>query len=508
MVLQSWVCSLEQTDLADVPRRVRLMHSKHMKPGPMARLSEREIRLACEAPFALFCNHHADASKKDKPNPVAKMAAEKRIDHERTVLESTYHDIEKIAYEKSEDGFLLALCSMSRGVEALTKPPMFYLPDGMYGRIDVLERRDGKSAFGDHHYVVRMIITSKRIRPSHRLRAAFCSMMVGKIQARVPDTFYITNGEGETESYSYKDDEKKLQDMMGEARDIMGGAVPPAIYGSDPAPWSGYCDSMAMKMNDVSLISGVGAGKRDAMAGHGYHMVCDVADTTMDDLLKVPGVGEKTAAKYLDSAAAIITGKCVKKGDVRLPECSAEIFVDLEGLADGFDNVMSNYLIGALVRKNGKEKYHYFIADDGREDLMLKSFLDFMGSQSDYVAYHWGRYDKTQLAKLIERHGMEGCGSFRPDAMVDLLAVATRAFAFPTYGNGLKEIARWIGFDWRHKDVDAISSMELYLKYADDPESNADGMRLVLDYNEDDCTATMAVRDWLEANCLQDIACE
>ena len=74
---------------------------------------------------------------------------------------------------------------------------------------------------------------------------------------------------------------------------------------------------------------------------------------------------------------------------------------------------------------------------------------------------------------------------------------AAGAFAFPTYTNSIKDIAKWLGFKWRHDNVGAMSAIELYLKYAEDLEAGRDGMQLVLDYNEDDCIATRVVKDWL-----------
>ena len=45
---------------------------------------------------------------------------------------------------------------MSKGVDVIHNPPMMYLPDGMIGTPDILERRDdGKSIFGSYYYVVK-----------------------------------------------------------------------------------------------------------------------------------------------------------------------------------------------------------------------------------------------------------------------------------------------------------------------------------------------------------------
>ena len=84
-------------------------------------------------------------------------------------------------------------------------------------------------------------------------------------------------------------------------------------------------------------------------------------------------------------------GECIRNNTdpIELPERKTEIFLDLEGLVESFDDTISDYLIGALVRTDdGIETYHSFIAEKKREDVMLQSFIDFMKKQTDYTIYH------------------------------------------------------------------------------------------------------------------------
>ena len=128
---------------------------------------------------------------------------------------------------------------------------------------------------------------------------------------------------------------------------------------------------------------------------------------------------------------------------------------------------------------------------------MLQSFVDYMETKTDYVMYHWHHYEKTHLNKMMDRHGINARHLLSSDVMIDLSKIATRVFTFPTYSNSIKDIARCLGFEWKHDDVGAMSSIELYLAYVDDPKTHKDKMQLVLDYNKDDCVATRVVKDWL-----------
>jgi predicted RecB family nuclease len=134
------------------------------------------------------------------------------------------------------------------------------------------------------------------------------------------------------------------------------------------------------------------------------------------------------------------------------------------------------------------------------EKQMFREFIDFVTSLGDTVIYHWHNYERWHLKQLADRHGFNDVVEKKIfPRMVDLHRVATRAFAFPTPSNGLKDIAKYLGFRWRHDDVNALDAIAWYLRFQKDPDAWRDHLRSVVDYNEDDCMATKFVKDWLAA---------
>ena len=81
--------------------------------------------------------------------------------------------------------------------------------------------------------------------------------------------------------------------------------------------------------------------------------------------------------------------------------------------------------------------------------------------------------------------------------LVDLSPITVESFAFPCYGEGLEDVARSIGFCWRQDDMSALTSVALHLDYVDSGCADQEARQKILDYNEDDCRATMHVHDWL-----------
>ena len=102
------------------------------------------------------------------------------------------------------------------------------------------------------------------------------------------------------------------------------------------------------------------------------------------------------------------------------------------------------------------------------------------------------------MLKMMKKYEIDNTAqNLLLDNLIDIHKVATNSVVFPTYGNGLKQIAPYLGFAWRHKDVSATESISMYLEYVDSPEEHKIKFQKIIDYNEDDCIATRVIKDWL-----------
>ena len=345
---------------------------------------------------------------------------------------------------------------------------------------------------------MKEIKLASELKDKHKLQAAAYTMMIGNMQRYTPEFFFLIDGKGETSRYEYADHEDGMREALALALKIRGGWIPLPIHGSGNYPWHNYTKEAARRDNNTSLIPGVGKVIHGKMLGADLTTVDGVAASSVPALEQIRGIGEAKGVSFLMSARAIIAGECIRKDyEIDLPDRSTEIFLDLEGSNKYVDADLGDYMIGILVRKGGCERYHSFIAEDRREDCMLEEFVGFMDGQDDYAIYHWGDYERQHLEKMMKQHGVDAYHLLEQGTRFDLHKIAPKAFAFPTYSHSIKDVARHFGFNWRHEGVNATSSMDLYEQYVEDPEANADKLQLVKDYNEDDCVATMRIKDWL-----------
>jgi predicted RecB family nuclease len=486
----------------------RIDHIFHrcMSGGYKGELTAQNVSLYHNSPYTIYCEKFVPEDEKDPRSPYRELLHERGQAHEKRVIQKEYPEFEAIIYKQPEEGFLRLLAEMERGAEVICGVPMFFLPENMQARIDVLEKQtEQASSFGAYHYVVKEIKLSKNIKEEHIIQGAFYTYVIAKIQQYLPERFFIINRDYEEQEYRYKDYEADLAKAIKGTQAILDGAEQPTpTYNGCDWPWQTYCNHQALRNRDVSLVGNVGPKTKSNLVTHGFEKIWDISSAKIEDLQKVRGIGMATAKKLILSAKAIKKRELIllDQSALKLPRKPTEIFLDLEGTDQpGHEDELGqvDYLIGILIRKNGKEDYRPFIAHRFQDEAkMLREFITFIRGQKDYVIYHWHNYERWHMKQLGARHGLtEEMETLLFPHMIDLHKVATKAFVFPTYSNGLKDIAAFLGFKWRHKDINALDAIAYYLRYQEDPESFKNKMQAIVDYNEDDCIATRTVKDWL-----------
>jgi len=476
--------------------------------GPFrGELTTQNVSIYHTSPFTIYCEKFVSAEEKDPISPYRELLLERGIEHEQRTIEGKYPECRPIRFETPEEGFRMILEEMARGAEVICGLPLLYLPENMQGRIDVIEKRyDHPSNFGNYHYIVTEIKQAKKIRKEHILQGAFYTFMLARIQEYLPATFRIINHDFELQSYSFSDYEEELSRAIKGTRAVLDGMErPTATYNASEWPWERYGNHEAIRMRDVSLVGQVGPRTKEKLVSRGFKKIWDIAYAKVDDLVTIQGISENTARTLILNAQAVMKKEPIPIGlpVLKLPAKSTEIFLDLEGtdqpdLEGEFEPV--DYLIGVVVCKDGGDDYYSFVAhrieDEGK---MFHEFMSFLKTQTDYVIYHWHNYEHWHVKRLAERYTLaqEVEKSVLP-YMIDLHRMATKAFAFPTYTNGLKDVAAFLGFRWRHDDINALDAIAYYLKYQTDLEMYREKIQAIIDYNEDDCRATKLIKDWLQ----------
>ena len=177
-----------------------------------------------------------------------------------------------------------------------------------------------------------------------------------------------------------------------------------------------------------------------------------------------------------------------------IPVSQNEIFFDIEGLPDR--NIY--YLIGVIIRANGVENtYSFWATNEDEKKNIFVEFISLLQSLDEFTAYHYGSYE-TQALKTISKNLTTEQQVFLKkiiDNSFNILNIFTNNIYPPTYSNSLKDIARFLKFDWSEKDASGLQSTVWRYNWE---ISNSDELKnKLIIYNFEDCRALMVVKDWI-----------
>ncbi len=470
------------------------------------RISGSDVSLFLKSPFSLYCKNFVDHSEMDSYDYSQEIFTKYGHDYEGELLNKKYPDIPHKKHSQKKQtkhrktnpdntrkrNFQKTLYHMYNGTESLLEPLLCFLPWGMHGSPDILERQEGESNFGEYHYIVKEIKSSKKIKQRHTMQAAFYNMMLGEIQGYIPEKFHLLNGAGDDIEYSYKECREELASILTKIVKIKNGHVPPALYGRGIFPWSNYCDKMAIHNDDISLISKIGDGTRLILEENGINTLTKLLDYNMQKLLELK-IKPKEAHYYITKATALKTKSAVGFGSVvPISSVENEIFLRLDEGMNG-----EPYMLGVLTRNKKSKEYMSFISTGpGQDDKLLSEFLLHLKNINNFEIYYWGSDGETPITKLIQRYHSENIIHDIP--MVNLQSLVNNTVTFPTYRDRLKLIAEWIGFEWSDAEAEWGKGVMMYTKYIQNT-ARQDCLDYIITYNKDNCLAMAVILDWLIA---------
>ena len=142
----------------------------------------------------------------------------------------------------------------------------------------------------------------------------------------------------------------------------------------------------------------------------------------------------------------------------KLPKSDTEVYIDFEGLPEeGFV-----YLIGMMIKSDEDSRYLSFWADSKEEEqFIFQKLCDTLSDFQDYTVYHYGHYEIRTLKRIClildELYEVEAKRII--DNSVNVLSFFTSVVYPPTYTNELKDIAKFLGFQWARKDASGLRSI-------------------------------------------------
>lgn len=254
------------------------------------------------------------------------------------------------------------------------------------------------------------------------------------------------------------------------------------------------CRNKLIQLDDLSLLSGSTLTKILQTKNRGIFTITQLSYSFRPK--KSPNLyRSKNPYKWELKALAIKDKRTYIIDTPRFTDSEFQIFVDFEGLPDE----EYCYLLGVvIITKTIKKTFSFWCDDKTGENIIFINLIKLLSSYDNCSIYHYGSYE----IKALKRIG-ETLESQHKESIKDIINRSINILPFfhthvypPTYSNELKEIARFLGFNWSSKNASGIQSIVWRKKW--ELNQNPKLKQKLLRYNLEDCLALFQVKQWME----------
>lgn len=365
---------------------------------------------------------------------------------------------------------------------------------------DGLRRSAGASRLGEFHYIPILIHEAESFCKEQKALLEFLGVVLGAIQEKEPRWGILIHGRSsQVRRIKLGGGITQAQKAFQELQEMRGTGTPTRLRLNSHCQVCEFrqrCNAEAASKDDLSLLTGISEKEVNKYNRRGIFTVtqlsCTFRPTKRVNWAKPHGQPHHHALQAL----AIRDKKIYVFGSPELPNSATRIFFDVEGDPErGFD-----YLLGMIVEVNSIEKRYSFWGDGPDDELRLfQQFLDVVLAHEHFCLYSYGSYDSAFLRRMIKLSGRAELVKSVLGRWQNVLAMIHAHIYFPTYSNSLKDIGRYLGFDWSEADASGIQSIVWRRRWEE--TGSASLKEKLATYNTEDCAALRKVTQFLYAIC-------
>lgn len=369
--------------------------------------------------------------------------------------------------------------------------------------IHALERAPSAGKTGHKPYIPIRLVPNEKLAEHDKVLLGFDAVVMSAASGKAPLFGKLIYGcKQATTTVKLAPYVKIARSVIASIASQQASQQPPKLTLNKHCAECGFqerCRQSAVASDDLSLLSGIPEKEMRRLNKKGITSVTQLSYTFRPRRRQKRSASQPDKHSFALKALAIRENKIHIAGRPELRVAGTPVYLDVEGVP-GRDFY---YLIGFLTPGGTTWERHSLWADDvSDEKEMWKSFLRCMGNIDNPQLIHYGSYETTFLKRMKDRYDTDTTSSLLTgliDNSLNALKVIYAKIYFPTYTNGLKDIAKYLGFRWSHYAASGINALMWRLKW----ESSRDPVlkQKLITYNAEDCRALEQVTNTIAKLC-------
>lgn len=494
----------------------------------MKHISATDLYSYIQCPHRIWRETHDDTTLKDPPNEFVQLLWQQGVQYEQKLIdqqkaEGSILDLSTIPIDERFGQTIKAMQDKIPCIyqgylqidDLVGKPDLLELQgNGEYIPIDIKSAMGSKDSGSDEEepklkktYAIQLSLYVDVL-----LRLGFSRTKIGK----------IWDSKGQIVEYNLEASQGKInkqtwwelyQEVLLRTRDILNKRlITEAALGSicKMCEWYRDCKTSCINRNDISLIHELGRSRKSDFSQIAK-TVEELASIKTENYVDAKGktsfkgIGEKTLTK-MHRRAKLLASKGKEPiilEKYTLPDKPVELFFDIE--TDPTQDMV--YLHGVVERKNGKQKFYAFVAEEVSGEKERECWAQFWQyihtlDHIDYAVYYYSKYERTQYRILSQKYPdvaslTEIEAFFDKSRAIDLYYdIVLKCTDWPTHNYSVKTLAQHLGFKWRDENPSGAASIQWFNEYCRTKDQRI--LKRILDYNEDDCIAMAVLKDKLQ----------
>lgn len=374
--------------------------------------------------------------------------------------------------------------------------------EGLSLRVDGLIRIDEPSRLGDFQYAPVLIHEREKIEPEQRRLLALLGLLVGDVQGKQPSCGFIVRGRSlKISKIEFNIRSRSARRLLDDIRGQASANSPPRLILNDHCQVCEFrraCEQQAVKEDNLSLLRGIGEKAVKDYGRRGVFTITQLAHMFRPRRKSTSPHRVVTRRNHALSALAIKEKTIYVFAEPPALPSGVSVYLDVESNPE--ENYV--YLIGVVITGQGEERRRSFWADGkDQEDVIFDLFLDELEPLGEFRLFCYGSFEKNYLGRMKKRSCRSELVDRALGSLVNVLSIVYTHFYFPIYSNGLKDLARCLGFEWSDPDASALHSIVWRLRW----EATADQSlkQKLLEYNLDDCLALRRVVEFIRSSTIE-----